>query len=253
MIRLHDLIHHLNEELKVKHIEDFCPNGLQVEGTDEPVKKVVTAVSANLKAIHAAIKEKAQVLIVHHGIFWNKDPYPITGVKREKIKLLLDHNISLLAYHLPLDCHQTLGNNWKAALDMGWQNLKPFGPTQGNISLGVRGSFPEQSVDHFKKQLEHYYGHPAHVALGGSSKVSSAALISGGAHREIREAIKAGVNCFITGSFDEPIWDIAHEEHLHFFAMGHYNTEEVGPKALGSYLANKFNIKHKFIQVPNPF
>lgn len=253
MIRLEDLVKYLDEELKINQIKDFGPNGLQVEGRDETIKEIVTAVSASLKTIHAAIKEKARVLIVHHGIFWDKNSPCITGVQREKIKLLLDHNISLLAYHLPLDCHPKVGNNWKAAMDLGWNNLQPFGPSQGNHILGVMGTFPEQNIDHFKHRLEKYYGHPAHAALGGSSKVSSAALISGGAHREIHKAVEVGVDCYITGSFDEPIWNIAHEEGLNFFAMGHYNTEEVGPKALGTHLANKFNLKHKFLHIPNPF
>ncbi len=253
MTKVQDLIQHLNEELKISQIEDFGPNGQQVEGSDKPVTKIATAVSTSLKTIHAAIKEKAQVLIVHHGLLWNKEPLPIVGVKREKIKLLLDHQISLLAYHLPLDCHPKHGNNWKAARDLGWTNLKPFGPMQGDLTLGVMGTFKEQSVEQFQKSLEAYYGHPAHTALGGKSKVSSAALISGGAHREIHKAVTAGVDCYITGSFDEPIWDVAHEEHIHFFAMGHYNTETVGPKAIGSYLANKFNLEHKFLDIPNPF
>lgn len=253
MIRLEDLIDYLNEELQVELIEDFCPNGMQIQGSFEPIEKIVTAVSSSLKTIESAIQEQAQVLIVHHGLFWNKDPYPLVRAKREKIKLLLDHNITLLAYHLPLDCHKTLGNNWKAAHDMGWQNLKPFGPSQNGISLGVMGSFSERTVEQLRHQLEQYYRHHAVVALGGNSKVSSAALISGSAHREIYRAIEQRVDCFITGSFDEPIWDIAHEEKINFFAMGHYHSEIIGSQALGTYLANKFNLKHKFLYIPNPF
>lgn len=253
MTTLHDIIDCLNQELKVPKIDDFGPNGLQVEGSIEPITKIVTAVSTSLKTIEAAIVEKAQVLIVHHGLLWEKDSLCITGIKKDKIKLLLEHQISLLAYHLPLDCHQTLGNNWKAAMDLGWKDLKPFGPKQGEISLGVQGTFPSQSIEEFQKKLETYYGQSAHIAFGGKTNVSSAALISGGAHREIHRAVEAKVDCYITGSFDEPIWDIAHEEKINFLALGHYNTEQVGPKALGNYLENKFGLSHIFLHIPNPF
>ncbi len=252
MISLSELVNYLYTLLNCSTINDFCPNGLQVQGVDS-VQKIASAVSGSEATIKAAIDMEAGALLVHHGMFWNKDSFRILGVKKRKLELLFDNNIALLAYHLPLDCHQQYGNNWCAAKEMGWQNLEPFGERLGNSYLGVKGTFKAMPVDDFTKKLEEYYQHPAYTALGGKSTVSSAALISGGAHREITDAIKAKVDCFITGSFDEPIWHIAHEEKIHFFAMGHSNTEKIGPRALGDHLSKQFNIEHTFIDIPNPF
>ncbi len=253
MTDLYELIKYLNDELEVSTIDDFCPNGLQIEGQNSPVESVATAVSASLETINKALDLKPQVLIVHHGLFWEKDSYRIIGIKKEKIFKLLDNGITLLAYHLPLDCHKEWGNNWKAAKDMGWDNLQGFGPRCGDSHIGVTGSVNNMSVEGFQKSLEEFYSHPAHSAPGGPKNIKRAALISGGAHREIEKAIDSGVDAFITGSFDEPIWHIAFEQKINFFAMGHAHTEKIGPKALGEHLSTKFNLKHQFIDVENPF
>ncbi len=243
----------LNELLQIDRFPDLAPNGLQVDAPEKEISVVATAVTANLATIEKAVEEKASLLIVHHGLFWNKDPLPVTGTKRKKLKLLFDHDIALLAYHFPLDAHADLGNNYVAAREMGWENIEDFGPPCGNRLIGVKGSFPSISPEAFRQKLEDYYQHPAHAVFGGKSSIRSAALISGGAHREILRAVEAGVDCFITGSFDEPVWHIALEEKIHFFAMGHAHTEKAGPRALGNYLEKKFRIVHKFLDIPNPF
>lgn len=254
MIQLNDFISYLDQKLEVSRTQDMCPNGLQVEGHQGPICSIATAVSANLETIEKAVKEGVQVLIVHHGIYWDRDPSPcIFGIRKEKIKLLLNHGISLLSYHLPLDCHNEFGNNWKAAKDLEWGDLKEFGPKSGELSVGVMGKFPPLSRSEFQTKLEKYYNHSATVALGGSETISSAALISGGAHREIKHAINAKVDAYITGSFDEPVWYTAYEEKINFFALGHSHTEKVGPKALGEHLAQMFNLQHQFIDSNNPF
>ncbi len=246
MITLQDLFLYLQNLLSSEDFVDYCPNGIQVEGS-KAVKKICLAVSSGLNAIEEAVKRKADVLIVHHGIFWNKDPYPILGIKRDKMERLLQNQISLLAYHLPLDAHRSVGNNWKAAQDLGWEDLEPFS------SVGVQGKMKPLPVDVFREKMEAYYGHPAHVALGGKKEVRSAALISGGAHRSIELAADVGVDCFITGSFDEPVWDIAHERKINFFALGHYATERVGILALMHDLQKQFQIPCEFIDLFNPF
>ena len=251
MITLKNLCNDLEDLLESTKFSDYCPNGLQVEGSQE-INCIATGVSASLETIQKAIEKKADVLLVHHGIFWKNDDFCITANKRKKIALLLKNNISLIAYHLPLDAHRTLGNNWKAAMDHSWGNLEPFGESNGQY-IGVKGSFPEISRQDFQKKLENYYQHPAHTALFGKEKISTAALISGGAHREIQEAVREGVDSFITGSFDEPIWSISQEESMNFFAMGHSATEVIGPKAIGEYLEKKYRIEQHFINVINPF
>lgn len=253
MIHLNELITYLDHELDIKSIDDYCPNGVQVEGDNKKITHIVTSVSASLETIQKALELKPEVLIVHHGLFWKKDSYRIQGIKKEKIKLLLNQGTTLLAYHLPLDCHKKWGNNWKAAIDMGWKNIKGFGPRCSDGHLGVMGEVDNLPLDDFQKKLEDYYAHPASSALGGSKTVKKVALISGGAHKEIHDAVKEGADAFITGSFDEPIWHIAFEEKINFFAMGHSNTEKIGPKALGEHLAKQFNLKHTFLDIPNPF
>lgn len=251
MVSRSKLTTYISELLQPNLFQDFGPNGLQVEGAEE-IKHIAVAVSASLETIKAAAKLNVQALLVHHGIFWNKDAYPITGTKKSKLKLLLDHEINLLAYHLPLDAHTTYGNNWKAAKDLGWENLAPFYP-MGPVALGVKGTFPATSISQFVKKLEKYYGHQAHTALSGKKTITSAALISGGAHRQISEAAHAGVDAFITGSFDEPVWHIANEEQINFLALGHAATEKIGPYALGDHLEKHFKLKVTRIEDENPF
>lgn len=250
-LSLHSLCFYLEGFLQLKFLNDYCPNGLQIEGRAE-VGKIATAVSASLETIEVAVSLGVDALIVHHGLFWNRDAYSITGVKRKKIALLLQHQISLLAYHLPLDKSEAVGNNWQAARDLGWSELEPFGFYNGS-QIGVSGKFKEKELDEFIKELETYYGHLAHVAAGGKQKVESAALISGGAHKDISQAVEAKIDCFITGSFDEPIWNQAFEEKINFLALGHSATEKIGVKTLGKHLFEKFQLEHHFIDSDNPF
>lgn len=251
MATLKQLIQYLNELYQPELFADFCPNGLQVEGVSK-VSSVATAVSASLETIEKAVKQKVQLLIVHHGLFWNRDSQVISGVKKEKIELLLKSGISLMAYHLPMDAHVTFGNNWKAALDLNWTNLKPFYKANGAF-IGVQGNIPKQSRKNFKKQLEKYYNHEAIVAFGGKTEIQSAALISGGAYKQLEDAAALGIDCFITGNFDEPAWPKSFEEKINFYALGHSATERVGPKALAKHLQEKLKLITQFIPDENPF
>lgn len=251
MLILASLCNYLEELLQSHNIHDYCPNGLQVEGKKQ-INKIAFAVTANLRTIEKAIEAKADALIVHHGLFWQKDSQRIEGVKRKKIALLLENNLSLLAYHLPLDAHRELGNNWKAAKDLAWQDLKGFGNFNG-LEIGVQGRFAALPIDEFKRQIENYYQCKVHKALGGKETIETAAIVSGGAYRSIEEAAKKKIDCFISGNFDEPAWNIAHEEGLHFFAVGHYASETVGPKALKNWIAKELDVATEYIDVPNPF
>lgn len=251
MITLQELCRDLEEFLNVGDYKDYCDNGLHVEGATE-INHFATAVTASLATIQAAVDLGVQALIVHHGMFWKGDPYAVVGTKREKLNLLLKHDISLLAYHLPLDGNSEVGNNWKAAKDLGWNGLEPFAEYKG-IHLGVKGTFPGLGVRNFQRKLEEYYQHSAHCALGGNDTIKSAALVSGGAYKLLPEAAKEGIDCFITGNFDEPAWHHAYEEKINFFAMGHSATERVGPKALGEFLKEKYSLKYSFIDITNPF
>ena len=251
MLKLETLCQYLENLLSSSTIKDYCPNGLQVEGKRN-IKRLATAVSANLATLEAAIEDGSDALIVHHGLFWQGESYTIKGSKKKKLALLLKENISLLAYHLPLDMHREIGNNWKAAEEMGWKNLQPFYFVNG-LPLGVKGEIQETSTNKVKKQLEQYYEHEAICALGGKETIKSLALISGGAHKSLADAVNEQVDAYITGSFDEPVWHQAFEEKMNFFALGHSATERIGPRALASHLSHHFGIPCSFIDIFNPF
>ncbi len=250
MISLRKVQKHLDELFLVKGIIDYCPNGLQIEGK-QSIQKMATAVSASMETIEIAISEQVDLLIVHHGLFWQREESIIQGSKKNKISSLLQHEISLFAYHLPLDMHSELGNNWKAARELGWSNLKPF-YIKGS-PMGVIGEVNPCTREEFKHQLETYYKHSATCAWGGNHSIQTAALISGGAHKNIIEAAQLGVDAFITGSFDEPVWYQAKEEKINFYALGHSATERIGPIALSKYLQEALSCSCRFIDSENPF
>ena len=251
MLTLMDLTNQLNDYLQISLFNDYGPNGLQIEGKTS-IKKVATAVSCSLKIIEEAIRSEVDVLIVHHGLFWNKDSPLITGIKKQKIHLLLEHGISLIAYHLPLDAHRQIGNNWKAALDLGWEDLEPFYLSNGQW-MGVRGRITKTSRNRLRQAVEAYYGQEAAVAWGGPSEIETISLISGGAYRQIEEAERLGIDCYITGNFDEPAWHLAHEGKVNFYACGHAATEKIGPRTLAKYLSHHLNVEAIFLDEFNPF
>jgi len=251
MHKLEELRSYLDQLLPGNGVLDYCPNGLQVEGKSN-IASLATAVTANLATIEAAVKEGVDVLIVHHGLFWQRESYVIEGSKRKKIRLLLENEISLFAYHLPLDMHQQFGNNWRAAKDMDWLDLQPFAHKDG-VSIGVKGRVAPCSREVFKKRLETYYQHAATCAWGGAESIQTVALISGGAYKNILDASREGIDAYITGSFDEPVWHQAIEEHVNFYALGHSATERVGPMALAKYLSQTLSLPCRFIDIENPF
>ena len=230
---------------------DSAPNGLQVEGKNK-IAKIGTAVSASLETLQEAVKRGVDALIVHHGLFWFKDAFILKGAKKEKLSLLLKKEISLFAYHLPLDLHSEWGNNWRAARDMGWKELEPFYSLHGHC-IGVKGLVDAASPQKMQKKLEKYYQHPATVALGGKKMIQRIGLISGGAYKMTSQAAEEGLDAFVTGNFDEPVWHTAFEEGIHFFSLGHAATERVGPRSLALHLHEKYGVPCEFLDLPNPF
>lgn len=248
---IHELVSYLQHLLHPSLYKDFCPNGLQVGSNDHKVLRIGTAVTADLATIQQAIDQHIDTLIVHHGLFWNQMNTTLTDILYQRVRLLMQHNIALLAYHLPLDGHQQLGNSWKAAIDLQWSDLQEFGSY--SPALGVMGRFTPINLKQFKQTLSEYYNAPILAsAEGGPHNISSAAIMSGGAYKELAAAAKSGVDCFITGNFDEPAWSIAHESGMHFFALGHTATEKIGVKALSQHLSEQgfFSI---FLDTNNPF
>jgi dinuclear metal center YbgI/SA1388 family protein len=240
------LIDYLNSD----EFNDDCPNGLQVEG-NSIVKKIVTGVSASVRLFENAIMQKAEAIIVHHGLIWNYERPRYRGGYRERVRLLLENNINLYAFHLPLDAHAQVGNNTQLAKRLGLSALKPFGEYKGQI-VGIRGEI--KATDKYKvfSKIEEIVGRKPLIFEYGPQMIRSIGIISGGAQKDIKQAVAANLDLFLTGEVSEPIMSYAQEEGIHFVSAGHYATEKLGVMALGEIIEKKFNINVAFIDIPNP-
>ena len=245
------LSHYLNDLLEVQRFDDVAYNGLQFEGT-RPIKKMIGAVTASLAVLEEAADLQADCLLVHHGLFLKGLVHEIHGTLRKKIDLLCRSGIHLFAYHLPLDAHVEFGNAWPVARKLNWTNLEPFG-TYKETSIGVQGTCAEQSVEALHASLQKIWKSAGVVVKASDKPVTKAALITGSGHRFFQEAITAGVDCFITGTADEPMWHMAREEKVHYLSFGHAATETTGVELLGKHLAEKFGLEFQFLPEKNPF
>ncbi|UAX00093.1 Nif3-like dinuclear metal center hexameric protein [Halopseudomonas nanhaiensis] len=245
------LVQYCDELLEKQAFQDYCPNGLQVEGTPR-IQRIVTGVTASQALLDAAAERQAQLVLVHHGYFWKGEPLPITGMRYRRIKTLLDNEMSLLAYHLPLDVHAELGNNVQLARLLGWEI--DGGLELGNPrSVGLAGRVRQAcSGEAFARSLEQGLGRaPLHIA-GSDRPIRRIAWCTGGAQGYIEKAVALGVDAYITGEVSEPTVHAAREHGIHFFAAGHHATERYGVKALGEHLAERFGIEHEFVDIDNP-
>lgn len=251
MIHIQELGNYLSTLLEQDSFDDKCFNGIQIEGS-RPISTIMSTTSCTLEAIENAHASGADALLVHHGLFWKGEFSSLRGNLKKKVHALLDHGIHLLAYHLPVDAHKEFGNNWPVAKELGWQNLTPF-CLYGRQFIGVHGSFPTVETSEFVKNLENYWGRPAVFVDSGKKEISSCAFISGRGFAAFQQAIDEGVDCFMTGSFDEGVWHLAKEEGVHFIAFGHNTTEKKGVRLLGDHLASTFSIRHIALDDKNPF
>jgi dinuclear metal center YbgI/SA1388 family protein len=245
-----DLVEYCNTLLKINDFKDACPNGLQVEGREE-INKVVTAVSASVELFERAVHEKADAIIVHHGIIWDYEHPVYTGSYRERVRLLLTENINLLAYHLPLDAHPELGNNAQLCQALNLKNLQTFADRHGN-PIGVRGTAGGIPKDSLFIKIESIVNRPILVFPYGPDSIYTVGIISGGAQKDVRQAVAEKLDAFITGEVSEPVMHYTKEEKIHFIAAGHYATEKPGIIALSDHLSRHFPLQVKFIDIPNP-
>ena len=250
-VSLKELEFELNTLLKPEQFTDYCPNGLQLQGCSE-IKKIVSGVTACQALIDAAVEGNADVLLVHHGYFWRGEDQTITGLKKNRIQSLLEHEISLFAYHLPLDAHKELGNNVQLAqkLDFVVEGVLDKSAKNPIVFKGrLQKSHTFNDFMHFlAARLER---EPIGIT-GSTEKISTIAWCTGAAQKYIEMAAEAGVDAYLTGEISEPTVHIARETGLHFFSAGHHATERYGVQAIGDYLARKFNIFHEFIDIDNP-
>ncbi len=252
MIALKELLDYTNKLLDVHSFADYCPNGLQVEGRPR-VERLVSGVTASLALVEAATAAGADALLVHHGWFWKGENACVTGMKRRRLQALLDADISLLAYHLPLDAHAEFGNNTRLARILGLATQGHFG-NDGGMLLGQYGELPRPlDAAAFCEHLEQTLGRaPQYIAGGEARAIRRVGWCTGAAQSYIEAAAELGLDGFISGEISEQTVHIAREAGIHYFAAGHHATERVGVCALGEHLAERFGIGHQFIDIDNP-
>jgi len=253
-MQLADLVQYCDNILESAQFKDYCPNGLQLEGSTE-VKKIITGVTASQALIDAAIKNKADVLLVHHGFFWQGESPNIVGMKKRRIKRLLEADVSLVAYHLPLDAHPVLGNNAQLASILDLEVEGRFGGA-GSQGIAMHGRIGDKLASNdFAQRISVALNREVlHIAPDSNENpsIQTVAWCTGAAQSYLEKAVELGVDAFITGESSEQTTHIARECGIHFFAAGHHATERYGVKALGEHLAQHFDVNQQFIDIDNP-
>ena len=237
----------LDALLEPERFKDYCPNGLQVEGQIE-VRKIVSGVTASLALIEAAIAAQADTIFVHHGLFWRGHDGRVTGWMRQRLGLLLAHNINLFAYHLPLDAHPEFGNNAQLGLRLGFQSTGRFGE-QDLGWMGITDFADAQSLSNWTEMV---LKRPVVLIPGRTTALRRVAWCSGGAQGYFEAAIAGGADAFITGEISEPQMHLARESGVAYLACGHHATERYGAPAVAAHMASRFGLQHDFIDIDNP-
>src|SRR5688500_17728042 len=239
---------YLDQYLEVARFRDYCPNGLQVEGRAS-VERLVTGVTASLALLDAAIAVHADAILVHHGYFWRGEDPRLVGTRRERIASLLRHDLNLFAFHLPLDAHPDVGNNaalgrllgFAAQGRFGEQDLGWYGEAEGAPTLGVLAA-----------RVEERLVRPPLVVGEPTRPIRRVAWCTGAAQSYLDDAVRLGVDVYVSGEISEQTVHLARESGVAFIAAGHHATERYGVQALGAHLAERFGIEHRFVDIPNP-
>ncbi|REC96534.1 dinuclear metal center YbgI/SA1388 family protein [Kushneria indalinina DSM 14324] len=244
------LLDDMHALLAPERFKDFTVNGLQVEGSDR-VTRIMSGVTASQALLDEAVAWQADMVLVHHGYFWKNEPVAITGMKQRRIATLLAHDINLVAWHLPLDAHATLGNNVLLADRMGWQ-VK--GVLDGEMGQGLlyHGEMTECSQQTLAQQFQQRLDHKPLMISGHDRPIRRIAWCTGGAQDMIIEAAEAGVDAFVSGEVSERTTHLAREMGITYYAAGHHATERDGIRALGVRLAQQHDVEHRFVDIDNP-
>jgi len=246
------LVAYLDDLLDADSLQDVGVNGLQVAGTQE-VERVATGVSASAELFSQAAEWGADTVLVHHGVLWRgEEPVRIAGSFRQRLRLLFEHELNLIAYHLPLDRDATHGNAAVLARELGLDQLEPFG-TFGGVALGVAGVFPNPiPAEDLFRRVRAACGQEPQIFPGGPERVASVGIVTGGAPTAFEEAVAAGLDAYVTGEAREWVLHRAAEDGVHYIAAGHYATERFGIRSLGEFLAKRFDVEVRFFDLPNP-
>lgn len=251
MIDRAQLLQTFDALLGPERFRDYGPNGLQVEGR-ATVRKIVSGVSASRALIEAAIAAQADAIFVHHGLFWRAQDGCVTGWMKQRLALLLAHDVNLFAYHLPLDAHPELGNNAQLGLKLGLLATSRFGEQDLGF-LGARtdsGFF--ESAEVLAQHVENQLKRPVALVHVASRMVKKIAWCSGGGQNYFEAAIAAGADAFITGEISEPQAHYARESGVAYLACGHHASERFGAPAVAAQVAAQFGLAHEFIDIDNP-
>lgn len=247
-----DILTELDRLLEPARFEDYCPNGLQVPGPAR-VETLATGVSAQAELFELAAAEQAELLIVHHGLFWGSGPGPIDAALKRRLRILFDADIGLAAYHLPLDAHPQMGNNALLGRALGAEQLVPFALHHGQ-PIGFIAHLPGEGLpsDELFALVGRITAREPLVFDAGPALVKSVAIVSGAGSDYLSDAAAAGADALLTGEPAERVMAEAREWGLHLIAAGHYATETLGVKRIGEHLAERFELRHVFLDVPNP-
>ncbi len=242
------LLDYTGQLLDIGRFRDYSPNGLQVEGRTD-IRTIVTGVSASQALLEAAAAAGADAILVHHGWFWKSDDARIVGIRQRRLKFLLERDINLIAYHLPLDAHPQLGNNAQLAQLLGFEIDGWFGEQQIGAYGRLRSSVSLQALSgHIEQSLQH----PPLVIGGPQREIRRIAWCTGAAQDYLKLAVELDVDAFVTGEISEHTVHLARESGVAFIAAGHHATERGGIRALGEHLARQFGLDHRFIDIANP-
>ena len=255
MIDAFELQTALDDLLQPQLFKDYCPNGLQVEGRRE-VRTMVSGVTASLAFIEAAVAEHADAILVHHGLFWRGYDGRVIGWMRKRMGLLLQHDINLYAYHLPMDAHPELGNNAQLGRQLGLDAGAGASARFGEQALGWMGQRgPEQTfatAQQLASHVEQVLKRPVTLVGPAQEAIKNIAWCTGGAQGYFEAAIAAGADAFLTGEISEPQAHLARECGVAFLACGHHATERFGAPAVAAHVAQRFGLTHRFIDIDNP-
>lgn len=239
---------YLKDILQPARFNDYCPNGLQVEGKSE-IQRIVTGVTASQALIDAAVKRNADAILVHHGYFWRGEPPEIVGIKKQRIQTLLQHDINLFAYHLPLDAHPQFGNNVMLGQQLGF-DIEAWLDDKQMIAKATLAQ--PLSIEQLSLHVAEKLGRVPQIIPSTRSLIKTVAWCTGAAQQYIDVAIAAEVDLFISGEISEQTVHAVRESNTAYMAAGHHATERYGIQALGVHLANQFGLSHEFVDIDNP-
>lgn len=250
-ISVKELVRFCDELLQSHEFQDYCPNGLQVDA-DTPIHKIITGVTASQALIDEAVRQNAQAILVHHGYFWKGESPTLTGFKGKRIRTLLQNNISLVAYHLPLDAHPQLGNNALLAQALDLTIVGALYPQEKHPVGNIATCLPITSQEFASKIETTLHRTPIHICTNPNKILNKVALCTGAAQDMIEQANLMGCDAFISGEISERTTHIARELGIDYFGAGHHATEKSGIRALGDKIASHFGLQVSFVDIDNP-